>query len=315
MFRKKVIKQHEYIILVMTIKHIVICGGGPTGFLSYGALKRLHEKGFWKQENIKTIYGSSIGGVMGALITLSDSWEALDDYLIKRPWGKAFDKISTDIMDFIENKGIDGKEFLRIVLEPLLKAIDMNIDATLEDIYNKTQIKLVLTATNLNGKNNTLQGELISYESFPEMKLYEALAITSAYPMSFRPVFYKDACYLDGGGLHNYPVSFCLQEADDETEVLAINNYWSKDEQLITPETGFLEYIRAVTRKLHNIVDSSRKQPKVTNEICCDATRLSDINVWLDTFNNKETRELLINEGCNAADEWLEERNISINEK
>lgn len=310
MFRKKLIKQHEYIILVMTINHIVICGGGPTGFLSYGALKRLHEKGFWKQENIKTIYGSSIGGVMGALITLSETWEALDDYLIKRPWGKAFEKVNTDIMDFIENKGIDGKEFLRIVLEPLLKARDMDIESTMKDFFNKTKIKLVLTATNLNGKNNTLQGELISYETFPDMKIYEALAITSAYPMSFRPVFYGDGCYVDGGGLHNYPVSYCMKETSDETEILAINNYWSKDEQIIRPDTGFLEYIRAVTRKLHNIVDSSRKQPKVTNEISCDATKLSNVNIWLDTFNKKETRKELIQQGSDEADKWLEERNI-----
>ena len=77
----------------MTIKHIVICGGGPTGFLSYGALKRLHEKEIWNKKDIETIYGSSIGGVMGILINLAHSWEALSDYLIKRPWIKVFDKI------------------------------------------------------------------------------------------------------------------------------------------------------------------------------------------------------------------------------
>ena len=40
----------------MTIKHIVICGGGPTGFLSYGALKRLHEKEIWNKKEMWRLY-------------------------------------------------------------------------------------------------------------------------------------------------------------------------------------------------------------------------------------------------------------------
>ena len=28
------------------IKHLVISGGGPTGFITYGVLKYLHEKSF-----------------------------------------------------------------------------------------------------------------------------------------------------------------------------------------------------------------------------------------------------------------------------
>ena len=43
------------------IKHIVINGGGPSGLLSYGALKYLFENDFVNIENIKSIYGTSIG--------------------------------------------------------------------------------------------------------------------------------------------------------------------------------------------------------------------------------------------------------------
>ena len=35
------------------IEHIVINGGGPTGLISYGALKHLFEQGFLNMENIK----------------------------------------------------------------------------------------------------------------------------------------------------------------------------------------------------------------------------------------------------------------------
>ena len=297
----------------MTIKHIVICGGGPTGFLSYGALKKLYDEGIWNKKDIKTIYGSSIGGVMGVLINLAHSWEALSDYLIKRPWIKVFDKISGDLLDFIENKGIDGIELAKIVLEPLLKARDMSLESTLKDLYEVTNVKLVLTATNVNGEGKRLHAELLNYITYPEMKIYEAIAITSALPMSFRPVFYKGGCYIDGGFMHNYPVSKCLEEEKaEEIEILAINNKWDVVYPTLTGQTSLIEYLKVFTRRVHNTVDSSVDQPKVTNEVVCDASGLSDINVWIDAFNNAEMREKLINRGRDSAIRWLESRNIEI---
>ena len=300
----------------MTIKHIVICGGGPTGFLSYGALKRLHEANIWDKKEIKTIYGSSIGGVMGVLINLTNTWDALSDYLIKRPWEKVFDKLSGDILDFIKNKGIDGIELAKIVLEPLLKARDMTVNATLKDLYNLTNIKLVLTATNLNGVGKRLSAELLHHENNPDMKIYEALAITSALPMSFRPVFYRDKCYIDGGFMHNYPVTRCLeQENPEETEILALNNKWNVIYPKLTAESSIAEYLKVFSRRAHNTIDSSVDQPKVTNEVVCDASGLSDINVWIEAFNSWEMREKLINKGRDSANNWLESRKIDEKEE
>ena len=39
----------------MTIKHLVISGGGPIGISFLGALEYLHEKQFWKNEDIESI--------------------------------------------------------------------------------------------------------------------------------------------------------------------------------------------------------------------------------------------------------------------
>lgn len=50
----------------MTIQHLVIGGGGPFGFTAFGVLKHLHDVGFWNIKNIKTIYATSIGALVGA---------------------------------------------------------------------------------------------------------------------------------------------------------------------------------------------------------------------------------------------------------
>ena len=39
----------------MTIKHIVINGGGPNMWYMYGALKHLHDEKVWQLENIENI--------------------------------------------------------------------------------------------------------------------------------------------------------------------------------------------------------------------------------------------------------------------
>ena len=55
------------------IKHIVMAGGGAMGFAFYGALRESHQKGIWKQENIETIYATSIGTIMGTICLLYTS--------------------------------------------------------------------------------------------------------------------------------------------------------------------------------------------------------------------------------------------------
>ena len=53
----------------MTIKHIVISGGGPTGFLSYGAIRYLAKEKFWNLADISSIYGCSIGAYIAIIIS------------------------------------------------------------------------------------------------------------------------------------------------------------------------------------------------------------------------------------------------------
>ena len=135
------------------IKHLVISGGGPTGLISYGSLKTLSQHNFWKLSNIKSVYASSIGSFIATCVILGYSWEDLDDYLLKRPWEKAFNDIKTDVLEIIYNKGIDGEKVFDICMTPLLKGKDLEEDVTLKQFYEFNKIDLYLTATELNKTN------------------------------------------------------------------------------------------------------------------------------------------------------------------
>ena len=67
----------------MPIKHIVISGGGPTGLLSYGAIRYLAKEHFWNLLDISSIYGCSIGAYIAIIISL-----ALLSKTIEQPKGK-----------------------------------------------------------------------------------------------------------------------------------------------------------------------------------------------------------------------------------
>ena len=72
------------------IKHIVVGGGGTTGFMTFGALKFLQENDFWNISNIKTIYGTSVGSIVATSIALKYDWDTLLTYFIRRPWNKLY---------------------------------------------------------------------------------------------------------------------------------------------------------------------------------------------------------------------------------
>ena len=74
----------------MTIKHLVIPGGGPMGIQAIGALQHLEKNGFWNINDIQTIYATSVGAIIALLFSLKFEWDAINDYIILRPWQDAY---------------------------------------------------------------------------------------------------------------------------------------------------------------------------------------------------------------------------------
>ncbi len=280
----------------MVIKHIVIAGGGPTGLVSYGALRYLNQAGFWNKEELETVYTSSIGGFIGVLATLDYKWNVIDDYIIERPWEKAFAPMKNDVLEIMYNKGINGKQMFEICLTPLLTGLDLSPSITLREHFEHTNIELVFTATEINN-NKCLQGELISYKSYPDMELVEALACTSAFPMLFKPVFVGDKCFVDGGLIHNYPLNHCLEETQcDVEEVLAFTNTVGGVAR-IEEASSFIEYARMMMKKCHWTLETSKDQPEVPNSVVSITTDLSDMTVWFEALSDRKLREDLVERG------------------
>ena len=94
----------------MPIKHLIIAGGGPIGLQFFGALEHLNKEGFWKLEDIETIYATSIGTMLSVFISLNYDWETLKTYIVGRPWNDVFKLNGKQIFDAFYNKGLFFKK-------------------------------------------------------------------------------------------------------------------------------------------------------------------------------------------------------------
>ena len=114
------------------IRHIIISGGGPKGIISYGALRRLHEKKIWSHDELKTVHGISIATVVSLFILLRYEWDVIDAFISKRPWQDLLSIPPDMLFSSFSKKGIFGEKFFVDVIGSLLLAKDIPLDVTME---------------------------------------------------------------------------------------------------------------------------------------------------------------------------------------
>ena len=236
----------------MTIEHLCLTGGGPNGYITYGALKILNKNNFWNIHNIKSIYGTSMGAIIGVLLTLNIEWDILDDYIIKRPWNKIFSISTDDIFKYTENKGVFDINVLRISLEYLFKFKNIDININLLDYYNLTNIELNIISCDI----NSFTEYNLNHINNPQLKLIDALYRSSTIPFIFKPQIENNVCFLDGGIFNNFPVNYLLNKNIETNTILAINNIVNIDEtnQLlnIAEDHNVFHFFYKFSRKLIN---------------------------------------------------------------
>jgi len=293
----------------MTIKHLVISGGGPSGMYVYGAIKNLSIKKFWNINNIQSIYGCSVGGLISVLISLKHEWGLLDDYIIKRPWEKVVSKYIKNIFDFYNEKGICGENEIDDFVSPLLTAKGLDKNITLLELYNYNKIDIHIYTTNIN--KNKLEKIDLSFKTHPDLKVITALSMTMAYPILFKPVFYNDGCFIDGGILNNLPINNCLfNNKCDKNEILAFKNKWVNKTKITTINSSPYDYLLNLTEKIVLSSDTEDKQENLENVMICQIEEFNNLNSWFDILVDRNIRINTINKGINQSDLFLSYHNF-----
>ena len=285
----------------MTIKHLVISGGGATGMITYGAAAQLAREKFWQLADIKSIYGCSIGAYIGFIISLGCDWDWLDDYFIKRPWNKLVAASTISLIDVYEEKSLLNEQFFTEAIVPFLKAKDLNETATLENLYDLTHIELHMYSVNIN--SSKLEKVDISHKTHPHLTIIKALRMTMAFPIIFQPVFEGEACYIDGGVLNNFPLNDCLaqqtlaQHKAEKDEILAFKNIWTVNKNCISEKSSILDFLLMIMKKTQASLDTEPEQEEVKHTVRCLVEDLNDVSKWIETLSNEETRHKFVEKG------------------
>ena len=177
----------------MTIKHLVISGGGPIMVQVLGAIQHLEQNNFLNMKDIESIYGTSAGAIIGILICLNYDWETINDYIIKRPWHDVFSIKVQNIFDAYTKKGIFDIKTIEKCFKPLLDAKDISMDINLTDFYNLSRIELHLFSFEI----NEYKVQDISYLTHPNLSLMTAVQMTCGLPILVTPVCIDDKCFIE----------------------------------------------------------------------------------------------------------------------
>jgi predicted acylesterase/phospholipase RssA len=284
----------------MTIKHLIISGGGPIMVQVLGAIQHLEQNNFVNMNNIESIYGTSAGAIVGILICLKFDWETINDYIIKRPWQDVFQIKVQNILDAYTKKGVYDIKTIEKCFKPLLDAKDIPMDINLQDFHKLTNVELHMFSFEI----NEYKVQDISHLTHPNLLLMTAIQMTCALPVLVTPVCIDDKCYIDGGMSCNYPLSYCIESGKNTDEILGFKNKYGENKTCISTESTILDFLLSFLFKAVFSVSTDSSQPSIQNEVVCDAQCLN-LEVLRTALSNVEVRKDLFNNGTQTAIDFL----------
>lgn len=287
----------------MPIQHLVISGGGPLALSHLGSLQELEQSGIWKQSDLKSVYGTSAGGMLGLLLCLKYDWDTLMKYFVKRPWGNAFKIKPDDIFSLYQKKGVLNIQFVEIIFKPLFDAKNISIEITMQELYELTGIDLHVYSLELN------EFEIcdISHKSHPDLPVLKAIQMTSAIPIVIEPVCMDGKCYIDGGFVNNYPLNYCLKDHPEVDDILSLKNIYDPQQLYaeINSESTVFDMITTLLQHLFKQVSETRDLQDIPNQINHSATGIN-VDYMMNTFESETFRQSLVDNGIAVAKEFIQ---------
>ena len=200
-----------------TYKNLVFEGAGMKGIAYVGVLEELEEQGIL--ENIEKVAGTSSGGITAMSVALGYSVQEIKDLIYDTPFDKFNDGKGLFIGGIHRLKKrygwFQGKNFTAW-LENVIAQKTGDADITFEEWIEQGYKPLYVTGSSLSHQKSVF----FSAETYPKMKVKNAVRITMSIPFYFEAVyidevgnlFHKPAdptqynLVVDGGVTENFPI-------------------------------------------------------------------------------------------------------------
>ena len=248
---------------------IVFGGGGVKGLLYLGVLK-------WMEENniiFKYCGGSSIGAIFATICCLELKYEYLYELLKIQD---VVNKKEINIMNLITIYGIDKGISLKKFLYTMVK------DITFKELYEKNKKILIITGLNLTKKET----EYFSVDNTPNMKILDALLISTSLPFLFGCKYYNNDCYTDGAIGDDTP----YKELKKYTKDITIITITGEKNERPTKIKSLVDFLKAILEFTYG--NTPIEIPKNYKMICLETNRKNT-----DVYDYKELLDEFIASG------------------
>lgn len=274
------------------IEHIVFSGGALSGIYEYGALVYLYEHGFWNRKNLKSLYGTSIGAIISVFICLDEDFESISHYLVHRPWLKALNISAESIIELYESKGLFDVQMLHTLLDYWFEYKKWPKHMTLKELYDITKIDLYMYTV----KVNTLEVVELSHNTHPNLEIFLALSMTSSIPVCFKPIWYENEYYIDGGLKCNYPIQYCIQRVRNSESILGFHVFIDKNANIFTEDMNLVKYLLELMRNcMHEISINQNNIDCIKYQVRIPCILYQDYS--FDVLQDFQIRDNLIQQG------------------
>jgi predicted acylesterase/phospholipase RssA len=179
------------------------------------------------------------------------------------------------------------------------------MEITLKEFYEYSKIEIHFFTFELNEFNI----EDISYITHPDLTLLTVIHMTCALPVLITPICKNNKCYIDGGVVCNYPLTYCLEKIQNLDEILGFKNQYNNNlKNDIDSESNLLDFIMSFLFKIIYSLSTDQKQPKIKNEIICNASLMS-INILKSALTSVDIRKELLESGIQSAKDYITLKN------
>jgi NTE family protein len=143
---------------------------------------------------------------------------------------------------------------------------------------------------------NTKSVEYISFENHPNLRVSDAIRMTTSIPLYYTPVIYNNKFYIDGGCIDNYPIYQFKENIQEVVGVYLNSEYESLDIK------NFKEYFIGIIQTLTSgwVYNATRGFDKYTISI---KTNISLLNFDV----TKQEKNKLINLGYDKTLEYFKQ--------
>jgi NTE family protein len=300
------------------IKNLIFEGAGVRGIAYCGAVQEMESKKM--MDDIERVGGTSSGAIIALTISLGYSGKEIENIISKTNFKKFNDGgffFIGGINRLNKNFGWYKGKKIEKWLEKIIKEKTGNENITFEEFHQKGFKDLYITGTSLNKQ----KAIVFSYESYPKMKIKDAVRISASIPLYFEPVYIDSSgkifdhpkqnqgfdMMVDGGILENFPIHiFDKQQPDLYTIGFRIDHgpQIENDKEDRTLAEMPIDNLKQYFGAFYNIVIENLNRQQLTNTDWQRTVSISDGDVLPKVRKlSKEEIAILIENGRKAVQE------------